>query len=236
MRKLNTVVLWIFIRTQFDESNESPVVLNIQNLKTKASVSLDRSQLVDGWNTVNLTHMFHLPAINSMTDYSSNKTHQLTLSLDCAPYCSLGYSNDDLMENYEYNFKTILLSNSAARKPLLSIKILEDKGADLIQFDKSNVRNKRKTFHHNQNINYKAYGIDRDNYNPRLCYNNYPDSNRECCLITYFVNFNSLKWSSWILHPPGFVANYCSGKCNDLKSKLKKIMSLNVKYLKYLKH
>lgn len=218
MRRLSSVTLWIFLRTQLDEANENQIELKIQSLNSKTSITLDKSQLVDGWNTVNVTYLFQLPTMNAMTDYS-NKTQSLTISLDCGPFCTIGYSIDDLMENLESNFRTLLLSNSPARKPLISIKILEERDGDLLHFDKT-IRNKRKTFNHNPNINYKAYGIDRDNYNPRLCYNNYPDSNRECCLITYFVNFNSLKWSSWILHPPGFVANYCSGKCNDLKSKL----------------
>jgi hypothetical protein len=221
LRKLSSAVLWIFLRTHFEESNED-IELNIESLNTKISITLDRSQLVEGWNTINLTNAFQLPVMNQLADYS-NKTQSLTISLTCAPLCSIGYSSDDILDNQDRpNTKTLMLSNNLARKPLLALKIFEEKGADLVQLDRGNVRNKRKTQVHNLNINYKAYGIDRDNYNPRLCYNNYPDSNRECCLITYFVNFNSLKWSSWILHPPGFVANYCSGKCNDLKSKISK--------------
>lgn len=219
VRKLNSAVLWLFLRTHFEESNED-IELIIESLNTKTSITLERSQLSEGWNTINLTNAFHLPEINQVTDYA-NKTQSLTISLTCAPFCTIGFSGDELTDSQSEadDLKTLVVSNSLARKPLLSLKILEEKGAELIQLDRGNVRNKRKSNPHNPNINYKAYGIDRDNYNPRLCYNNYPDSTRECCLITYFVNFNSLKWSSWILHPPGFVANYCSGKCNDLKSK-----------------
>jgi hypothetical protein len=142
---------------------------------------------------------------------------------------SISSSNNDDGES-SYN---ILVSNSAGKKPLLSINIFEnddlvDPIASANGGGKAKNRGKRRTHSHNKEQgktsggllanNYKVTGIDKENYTPKLCYNNYPDSNRECCLITYFVNFNSLKWSSWILSPSGFVANYCSGKCNEAKS------------------
>ena len=224
-RKLNSVVLWLYLRPDYNQDllNNQNMELRIENLNTKQLKILDRSQLIDGWNTINMTHMFNLESMNNdkMTTEFSNKTQSLTIKLECFPLCTIGFSDDEYTENSDSI--SILLNNSPARKPLLSIKIYEDISNDMLPLNGKisdvNTRNKRKVMHHNQNINYKANGIERDNYNPRLCYNNYPDSNRECCLITYFVNFNSLKWSSWILHPPGFVANYCSGKCNDLKSK-----------------
>jgi hypothetical protein len=140
--------------------------------------------------------------------------------------------NEDESDNEEKDTYSLLVSNSAGKKPLLSINIFEND--DLVEpiagvngGGKAKHRGKRRTHSHNHPqskssntvSNYRVNGIDKDTYSPKLCYNNYPDANRECCLITYFVNFNALKWSSWILSPTGFVANYCSGKCNDAKSK-----------------
>ena len=44
---------------------------------------------------------------------------------------------------------------------------------------KQSKRAKRKINAH-QGGNYRANGLDRDGYTPKLCYNNYPDSEREC--------------------------------------------------------
>jgi hypothetical protein len=146
--------------------------------------------------------------------------------------------DDDDVDGPDANYYGILVSESAGKKPLLSINIFEnddlvDPIASVTGGGRAKSRGKRRTHSHNHQSksggwagspqlasNYRVSGIDKENYTPKLCYNNYPDSNRECCLVTYFVNFNSLKWSSWILSPSGFVANYCSGKCNEAKSEL----------------
>lgn len=116
----------------------------------------------------------------------------------------------------------VAIENRAGKKPLLSLNIEEKEeilsaAASEASRLASAKRAKRKTNGH-QEGNYKAKGLDKNKYLPKLCHNNYPDAERECCLVTYYVSFNSLKWASWIISPSGFVANYCSGKCYDKTS------------------
>jgi hypothetical protein len=219
LRRIASVALWLYVRTDF-ESDDSENFIQIENSHMK-SILLDLKTFTDGWNIVNITNIFRLPTFNLQDDLQTTKLVKFTIK--CTKECSVGISNNELMITDENDFKSLIISNSIARKPLLSINVQEesliDKNDEFFNSNSNLIRNKRKASHHNRNsMSYKANGIERENYTPKLCYNNYPDSNRECCLITYFVNFNSLKWSSWILSPSGFVANYCSGKCNELKS------------------
>ncbi|CAI2333048.1 unnamed protein product [Caenorhabditis sp. 36 PRJEB53466] len=34
-----------------------------------------------------------------------------------------------------------------------------------------------------------------------------------CCVVPFYVNFTEIGWNDWILSPPGFYANFCSGSC-----------------------
>ncbi|PIC47141.1 hypothetical protein B9Z55_006593 [Caenorhabditis nigoni] len=36
-----------------------------------------------------------------------------------------------------------------------------------------------------------------------------------CCITPFYVNFTEIGWNDWILYPPGFWGNYCSGSCNE---------------------
>ncbi|PAV55883.1 hypothetical protein WR25_13804 isoform A [Diploscapter pachys] len=39
------------------------------------------------------------------------------------------------------------------------------------------------------------------------------DDTSPCCLKQFYVNFTELGWNDWILSPPGYNANYCTGQC-----------------------
>jgi inhibin beta B chain len=35
----------------------------------------------------------------------------------------------------------------------------------------------------------------------------------QCCKQRFYVSFKALGWDDWIIAPPGYYANYCSGSC-----------------------
>lgn len=37
----------------------------------------------------------------------------------------------------------------------------------------------------------------------------------QCCKQRFYVSFKALGWDDWIIAPPGYYANYCSGKCGN---------------------
>ena len=213
---MNKVILWLFVRSSMDESTEN-IRLDFQSVSgpTKNLV-IDQNKLVDGWNTINITGLFNLPELGRL--HENNNTIKVQLSIKCIGSCSIGASSDDLLVNDENSFKNLLVSNSVSRKPLLSVTITDDMIE--IPLNLKPGRNKRKT---SEGYGSPGHHLARP---PKLCANNYPDSNKECCLITYYVNFNSLRWGSWIINPTGFLANYCSGRCNEKKSKLYPLLSI----------
>ena len=250
-KRIQSVLLWIYIKSseQVPDSEETGSAedsfnMRIENLHTRTA--LNYRNLVDGWNTIDLKNLVDVKSEQLMASAQVN----VTLALKCMNLeCTIGYtdkepisSNVERILHSEYETSEndeeseervvdyhLLINNRPGKKPLLSINIYENEEvADSVSIGKAKNRGKRKTnSHNNHNIhsgNYRVNGIEKETYAPKLCYNNYPDANRECCLITYFVNFNSLKWSSWILSPSGFVANYCSGKCNDIKSKFFQVL------------
>jgi hypothetical protein len=217
-RKLTSVLLWIYLRTTTTTSQKLRLqIQNVNQTKSKNSI-INIKYLNDGWNTINITNIFRLPHLNLNSDI--NNSFNVSLLLKCSKGCSIGYSNYDLFSFDDNINNDIIIDNYSSRKPILSVNVNDEDFTP----NSRKTRSKRKANHHIKN--YKAHGIDKDNYNPKLCLNNYPDPDRECCLITYYVNFNTLKWSSWIISPTGFVANYCAGKCNELPS-IKIKFSLN---------
>lgn len=219
--------------------------LKITNLnEPERSLVLRQSKMVDDWNTIDITNMIKSTISKTLHQYKKNKklkleesSISLSLMIKCAKNCTIGLSKptESLGSNEYQSVDADLLASSfyqddvtigsrSPKKPLLSVSIYENRvmsgggGSEAGGEAKNSKRVKRRV--QNLNQNYRAHGLDKDTYTAKQCFNNYPDSNRECCLITYFVNFNSLKWSSWILSPSGFFANYCSGKCHDIKSKL----------------
>ena len=212
IRKVNKVILWLFVRSFAVDSAEN-ISLEFQNLNgARRNLFIDQNKLVDGWNTVKITDLFNLPELGKL--HEINSTIKVLLSIKCLDSCFIGISTDDLMVNDENAFNNLLVSNSKARKPMLSISITEE----MIEIPLNIKSNKYKR--QKQNHNFLPSHMQRGGSNlHKFCANNYPDSNKECCLITYYVNFNSLRWGSWIINPSGFLANYCSGRCNEKKSK-----------------
>ena len=39
-----------------------------------------------------------------------------------------------------------------------------------------------------------------------------------CCVERFYVSFEKLNWSNWVLMPNGFYANHCKGSCQDVAS------------------
>lgn len=37
----------------------------------------------------------------------------------------------------------------------------------------------------------------------------------QCCKQRFYVSFKALGWDDWIIAPPGYYANYCSGSCGS---------------------
>ena len=44
-----------------------------------------------------------------------------------------------------------------------------------------------------------------------------PNSN-ECCRDSLYIDFESIGWSDWIIHPKGYNAYFCRGSCNGVAS------------------
>jgi hypothetical protein len=219
-REIVSAVFWIHVKLSSQISEEKQLRIRVEGSSlSRKSIKFHLKSLKHEWNKIKITKIFDLTALNSH-DFNENKTLNFKVEIKCFDNCLIGYSDNNVETNYVLNEEKIfdmVVDTSISRKPMLSINILENKNGDLNDNSQppstSHIRNKRRAYQ-----NHRSSNIDPENYSPKLCYNNYPDSDRECCLITYFVNFNSLKWSSWILSPNGFVANYCSGKCNELKS------------------
>ena len=218
-REIVSAVLWVYVKLPNHVSDEKQLRIKVEGSNlSKKSIRFHLKSLKHEWNKIKITKIFELMQPDS--GELINGTLSLKVEIKCFENCVIGYSNNNQESNYVLNEEDLLdmiIDTSILKKPMLSINILENKNTNFIDengHQKNNhLRSKRKVHQ-----NHRSHNIDPNNYSPKLCYNNYPDSDRECCLITYFVNFNSLKWSSWILSPNGFVANYCSGKCNELKS------------------
>lgn len=215
--KFDSVILWFYVKHRIPDANTKMEILNLQYSK-KAIVF---NQLGDGWNTLDVKDIFHLPHFERE---SQNKTMRLTFLIKCLYSCKIHASaeaNDELPVLSENN-NQVIISKLAAKKPILSVKLLEEL-ADGHNLNQQEQRRKRGVGTR------RVTDYSQTDYSANLCKNNHPNSMKECCLVTYFVDFNALKWS-WILSPSGFLANYCSGRCNEKKSKtffdLNKILSV----------
>ena len=201
--EVDSVTLWFYIKSKIDEDKKINMeILNLEH--SSRAIIFDENELSNGWNTLDIKDIFHLPQHEHDT---YNKTLKITFLVKCLFECKITVSNDDF--SYENDNDQIIIGNSPSKKAILSVNLL-----DKLENDSQNSGRKKR---HVQNENNELESAS--DYTANLCKNNYPNSMRECCLITYFVDFNALKWS-WILSPSGFLANYCSGKCNEKKSKL----------------
>lgn len=199
--QVDSVILWFFIKSKIDDKKKINMeILNIEH--SSRAIIFDENELSNGWNTLDIKDIFHLPQHEHDT---YNKTLEIKFLVKCLFECKISVSNDDI--SYENDNNQIIIGNSLSKKAILSVNLF-----DKLEIDSEiSGRGKRNA----QDGNHNMASTD---YRANICKNNYPDSMRECCLITYYVDFNALKWS-WILSPSGFLANYCSGKCNEKKSK-----------------
>ena len=40
----------------------------------------------------------------------------------------------------------------------------------------------------------------------------------ECCMDSLYIDFASIGWNDWIVHPKGYNANFCRGSCDSVAS------------------
>jgi hypothetical protein len=220
-------------------------VLRIENIYNKQY--MDYTSLKNGWNTIDVSALVNeitndrvkvnitlgLKCMNSQCKIAASTTFLtepsmiITNNNDEMFYNNYEDVQNDQNKNQEFN---LLINNNAGKKPLLSVNIIENFGTDIQSTIKHSNRGKRKVNSHNNRHNtnrnrnndgnFRALALDKDpsDFKENYCKNNNKDPNQECCIVSYYVNFNALKWSSWILSPSGFVANFCAGKCNERKS------------------
>ena len=220
--KLDTVQLWFYVKNQLNPHRK--LRMEILNLNSSApAIAFNDEIESNDWNAINIKDIFQFPHLSFD---SLSKSMKLTLIIKCLFECSIGHSaSEQTFFDEPNNANDIWISNSVSKKPLLSFNLLDEseRSTSSASREKRNDRLKET----------KAVNYGMEDYSHNICKNNYPDAYKECCLVTYFVNFNALKWS-WILSPRGFLANYCAGKCSEKKSKqLKAHLFVNlVKYLK----
>lgn len=228
LRHTKSADLWIYMKSSSNVDLLNNLNIQLINFNHPDRNKIVRFQsLVDGWNTIDITSLIQVPNLDMSKEENRALSMNFTLVVKCLGECNIDFKSlveqmDDVLTNDDQTTTTnnaaekiIIVNYAPGKKPLVSLNIEEKE--EIVSPMSNGKRAKRKVHGHTQS-SYKVSGLDRDEYQPKYCQNNYPDADRECCLITYFVNFNSLKWSSWILSPAGFVANYCSGKCNDIRS------------------
>lgn len=180
--------------------------MEILNLRySKKAIVFNENELEEGWNTLNVNDIFQLPPL---THNIQNTTLKVTLLIKCLFECEIQILNSDEESVYTRS-NEMIVSNTPSKKPILSVNLGQDLDIPDNDLQKKDLRSR---VSRQLGTNYSP-----TDYSSNLCKNNYPNAVRECCLITYFVDFNALKWS-WILSPSGFLANYCNGKCNEKKS------------------
>jgi hypothetical protein len=207
--QVESVTLWFHIDNKIQHANK--IKMEILNLDfSKRAIVFNENELESGWNTLNIKDIFHLPQPTSNTQ---NQTLKITLLLKCLFECKIKVTND-VENNYFFQDQNVIaIGSSSTKRPMLSVNLNEklDMATQQLGYrlDKRNGGSR----------NVRQLSQSRKSYSPalNLC-QDYTHSLRECCLITYYVEFNALKWP-WILSPSGFHANYCNGKCNQKKSK-----------------
>lgn len=201
LRRTTAAYLWLFIRTQ--SSYESGID---ENFHLEISNGHEYSEIIynlrNGWKKINVSKIFKLMA------KKISKVFNFTIKLRCFYDCSISYTDRDV-DNYFYDDTTnILISNFPGKKPLLSIDIEEEN-----ELEKK--RNKRK-ISSNGDRNFRS--ARHNGHMTKICRPSSGIKEHECCLNQYQVDFDRIKWSSWIIHPHSYSANFCSGGCNDQRS------------------
>jgi hypothetical protein len=214
--------VYIRLNSFFIKMIEAQLIINLNNnnnnntthndsnseMKQLKSINLN---ITNGWNNIDINDLFKIE------DHQTNN-FVYNYEIKCKNDCIMGFADSDNQYITKYMRNDLLIDFVSAKRPFLSFEMKPSVMTQRNDKEKHQNRFKRDTQQSLRNPNYIASGINQNDYKPKRCFNNYPDSERECCLITYFVNFNALRWSSWILSPSGFVANYCSGQCKKKSS------------------
>ncbi|RNA36749.1 Inhibin beta B [Brachionus plicatilis] len=196
--------LWLFIRTQ--ATYESGIDDNF-HLEVSSDHALSNSEIIYnlryGWKKINISKVFKVGSVDKLAKDSVLK---YTIRLKCFYDCSIGFSQRDMDTFFYEDTANILVSSLPGKKPLMSIDIEEES-----EMDKK--RSKRRIETAEGERNYRSAG--HTGHMTRTCRPSSGNKERECCLNQYQVDFDRLKWSSWIISPHSYSANFCSGGCND---------------------
>ncbi len=207
--KIESVTLWVHIENKVNNNNK--IKMEILNLDySQRAIVFNENELENGWNTLDIKDVFHLPKLSSQTQ---NQTLKVTFLLKCLFECKIRITGEDNHAYFFQNQNLIAVSSSSTKRPLLSVNLNE-------QLEIPSLNSNHRSDKRSQSLrNVRQLSESKKSYlsASNLC-QGYPNSVRECCLITYYVEFNALKWT-WIVSPSGFLANYCNGKCNQKSSK-----------------
>ena len=180
-----SVYLWVNVGFHGDINN------NITKLSFKIQVEnlgTDSKILTfvkNGWNSIDITDLFNPKILINDKIFD-------TLAINCIDNCSLELKH---YKNYSFN-KTgtsfLCLNINDNQKPLLQLKSFDRK-----RLKRSKIVSKTEI----KNLSL-IHECSTKQFN-----------STKCCLISYIIDFASLKLSPWIIHPSVFSANYCFGSC-----------------------
>lgn len=195
-RRITSVVLWLHVTKA--KINKPKIKIKLNNIENSSLINVNLKYLQTGWNTINVTSLF-----TSIQSTFWNETNKVSLLIKCFKACSIGYT-DNIFSSNSHDFDNkdlnIEISSDYSTKPLLFFTY-EDEKLNTNKIPENN----------DKNIN-----LDKS---MNFCQNESNNTNKECCLNSYWVNFSMLNMDYYILYPKGFYANYCSGGCSKSKSK-----------------
>ena len=175
-RKINSVLFWVYVylktTTTVNQKLKIKLTNNLNQAHSKNS-TITLKYINDGWNTINITNIFHLPHITPNSDI--NKSFKVSLQLKCSKGCLIGLS-DDYLEDYKSN---LIVFHQETYKPLLTFKFKQDEFESFNSFI-----NREKQESISNKASYKAKGLN-ESFVSRLCSNKADIGNEECCKLTF---------------------------------------------------
>ncbi|KAG9509445.1 Inhibin beta A chain, partial [Fragariocoptes setiger] len=172
-------------------------------------------------HTSSHNHRNEATITSATTDDKQTTTTNTNTKIDTHKRTSnrIDISEDELRLIRTEYFKYKILSNlGIEEEPVVDTAYLESTRALAEQLNKrqslmnSKVSSNRsidsstsETLHH-ETVKRSRRSLD--------CSANKDDSTKTCCKETFYVNFTEIGWNKWIVHPPGYYANYCHGQCD----------------------
>lgn len=202
VKTCKSVMFWIHVKSSLRATENAFLRLNIRNSNSKYNKKMVSLRVKEGWNSINVTDIVFKQNPNFET-LPLNSTINENLTIECVSNCQIDFLMKNItMINRRFNDRLIFLDSFDNKKPLLSISKLDDE-------EKNTKSRQKRDSGRKVQENFNIEDLEKIN----KCENNLPNGNSECCLVSYYVSFASLKWSPWISAPAGFMANYCIGRC-----------------------